>query len=270
MVVMLLSNQYFGRKITIHCNGVKITNDKLHIEFDVPFDDDHSPNKSEIKIYNLSADTRLRFKRGKRLVLNAGYEGDTGVILSGEVTRVRTEKIGTDRATIINVLDSHGVTSKKTVKKTYKKATSTEIIIKDLARAIGLKLAVLDLPKNKVQKKGYHVNGVALDTIQRLADDCGASFYFTKGQLYIRDIKKGDNIKFKLSSSTGLIGSPEPFEEERNGKTIKGYRVKALLQHRVNTAAILELHSKVVKGKFRVRSGAHVANHDFVTEMEVI
>lgn len=264
-------SKYFKRVIKVRTNNTTWTNDKLHIEFEVPFDDDHEPNKSEIKIYNLTHDSRVKFKRGNRLVLNAGYYGDIGVILDGEITNVRSEKTGTDRATIIKVLDTHGVTSKKTVKKTYKQKTRSSTIIRDLANAIGLKIKVLDLPNDKIQKKGYNVSGSALDTIERLADDCNASFYFSKGYLYIRDIRKGDNTNFILTPSTGLIGSPEIFERKYQNKTVKGYNVKALLQHNVSTAAILSLNCETVKGKFRVISGKHVATrNDFQTQFDCI
>ncbi|WP_150283797.1 hypothetical protein [Rummeliibacillus sp. TYF-LIM-RU47] len=264
-------SEYFKRVIKVRTHNTTWTNDKLHIEFEVPFDDDHEPNRSTIRIYNLSHDSRAKFKRGNRLVLNAGYEGDVGVVLDGEITRVRSEKVGPDRTTIIKVLDTHGVTSKKTIKKTYKQKTNTSTIIRDLAHAIGLKLKVLDLPKDKVQKKGYNVTGNVLDTIERLADDCGASFYFSKGYLYIRDIRKGDNTKFTLTSSTGLIGSPDIFEKSYHGKTVKGFRVDALLQHKVSTASILTLKCQTVVGKFRVISGKHVANKsDFQTQFDCI
>lgn len=264
-------SKYFKRVIKVRTNNTTWTNDKLHIEFEVPFDDDHEPNKSEIKIYNLTHDSRAKFKRGNRLVLNAGYSGDYGVILDGEITNVRTEKTGTDRATIIRVIDSHGVDSKKTLKRSYKKGVRTSTIIHDLANSIKLKLKVLDLPKDKVQKKGYSASGSVLDSIERLADDCNASFYFSKGHLYIRDIRKGDNTNFILTPSTGLIGSPELFERNYQNKTVKGYNVKALLQHNISTAAILSLNCETTKGKFRVISGKHVATrNDFQTQFDCI
>lgn len=264
-------SKYFKRVIKVRTNNTTWTNEKLHIEFEVPFDDDHEPNKSEIRIYNLTYDSRAKFKRGNRLVLNAGYKGDYGVILDGEISSVRTEKTGADRATIIRVIDSHGVSSKKTLKKSYKKGVKTSTIIRDLASAINLKIKVLDLPTDKVQKKGYSVSGSVLDAIERLADDCNASFYFSKGHLYIRDIRKGDNRKFVLTSTTGLIGSPELFERKYQNKTVKGYKVDALLQHNVSTAAILSLSCKTVKGKFRVISGKHVATrNDFQTQFDCI
>lgn len=264
-------SKYFKRIIQVRTDGVTIDNSKLHIEFEVPFDDDHIPNRATIDIYNLSHDTRTRIKEGKRLVLNAGYEGDVGVILDGRISAVWSDKVGTDRATHIRVVDEEGTNSKKTVKKSYKKGVKTSTVIKDIADAINLKLKVVDLPNDKVQKKGYSTSGKGVEAIKRLANDCGASFYPIKGEWYVRDIKKGDVINFTLSPETGLLGIPERFTKTYQNKTTKGYRVRALLQHQVKTAAILKLKSKTVTGTFRVIGGKHVATeNDFQTHLEVV
>lgn len=261
-------SKYWKRVIVVRTNGMRFDN-KLHIEFDVPFDDDYTPNTSEIKIYNLTLDSREKIKRGERLTLEAGYEGDTGIILSGEIKNVRTERSGTDRATIIKVVDSHGTTKKNKFKRTYKKSIKSSTIIRQIANEIGLKIKVLDLPNDKTHKKGYTANGKALDTIELLARDCNASFYFSRGYLYIRDIKKGDNTKFTLTSNTGLVGTPEIFTRMYQNKHTRGYTFNALLQHRVSTASILKVHCDTVQGTFRVITGRHVATADsFFTTFE--
>lgn len=264
-------SKYFKRIIQVHTNGLTINNSKLHIEFNVSFDDDHVPNRSIINIFNLSHDTKERIKEGQRLVLNAGYEGDVGVILDGRISAVWSDKAGTDRATHIRVVDEEGTLSKKTVKKSYKKNVASSTIIKDIANAINLKLKVVDLPNDKVHKKGYSTSGKGVEAIKRIADDCGASFYPIRGEWYIRDIKKGDNINFTLSPDTGLLGIPEPFSKKYQNKTTKGFRVEALLQHKVKTASILKLNSRTVTGTFRVIGGKHIATeNDFQTHLEVV
>ena len=66
-----------------------------------------------------------------------------------------------------------------------------------------------------------------------------------------------------------MIGSPEPYEEEITAEdfkeTIKGYNITMLLQHRITTASIINLSSKIAKGKFRVRSGTHSFSPDECT-----
>jgi len=272
-----VSNQLFGRIIRVRTSGMTFTNDNLEIRFTVLFDDDPKPNVSTVEIYNLSNDTIHRIKRGETCTIEAGYRGDYGVIASGKVTSVMTRREGVDKITTITVMegddysrvkvDKKNSTDKKSLKITFKKGTKASVIIKRLCSVLGIKLAYMKLPKDVVYKNGYTVTGLILNTLEEIVKDCGASMYYRRGQMVIRSIKEGTDERFILKEDTGLIESPEPFEEEN----IKGYKVKCLLQHRITTASIIEIQSKTAKGKYRARKGEHRADgNDFVTEFEVI
>ncbi|TQR21793.1 phage protein [Psychrobacillus vulpis] len=266
-----MSTIQFGRVTEIIIGELKMSSQSLEIEFEIPFDDDPDPNISEIVVYNLSDTTLSKLKKGVKVTMNAGYNDDKGVILSGYVSKVASEKGGSDRATKISVIDSQPIDNKKTLKKSFKKGIKGEQILKELAKVLKLKIAVIKLPKNVVYKKGFSVNGSVVDAMKKIAKDCEASFYISRSSVYIRSIKEGDNTKFILKSDTGLIGSPEYFEEEKDGRVVKGYKVKSLLQYRMNTASIIELQSVFVKGKFRVRKGKHYRRGDaYYSEVEVI
>ncbi|MFB6475780.1 hypothetical protein ACFCW7_23250 [Paenibacillus glucanolyticus] len=262
--------QYLQRK-TLTIGNLTISSKDLNIDFEVPFDDDPDPNESIITVYNLSEDTINRIKRDQPLSLLVGYEGDEGVILTGRVSKSQTRFDGPDKRTEVYVIDGAKLDDKKTVKKTYKKNIRASQVINDLLPKLGLPVAALRLPKDKTYASGLSVNGSIANKINELCRDCGASFYISRGKIYIRSIKEGDDIKFKLSSETGLIENPTPFEEENDGKIIRGYHVSCLLQHRITTGSIIEISSKTVKGKFRVRNGNHIAaDTDFFTEMDVL
>ncbi|MFC5541569.1 phage protein [Ureibacillus suwonensis] len=264
-------SKLFKRYIEVLTGNLRFNNTDLDIEFDIPFDDDLEPNLSEIVIYNLSESTRNKLKRGQTLTINAGYVEDKGLILSGSIEAITTVKNGADLATTIKVLDSVPYDATKTLQKSYKKNIKSDAVIRDLAQSIGLKIAVLNLPDNKVMTDGYSIDGEVVKAINDIATDCGASAYISRGQIYVRPIKEGDNHNFILKADTGLIGSPEYFEEEKNGTTIKGYKVKSLLQYRMNTASIIKLESQFVKATVRVRKGRHYARgNDFYTEVEAV
>jgi hypothetical protein len=274
---MTVSN-LFGRVIRVKTSGgLTFSNDNLEIRFTVPFDDDPKPNISKIEIFNLSNDTINRIKRGETCTIEAGYRGDVGVIAIGKVTSVLTRREGVDKITTITVMegddysrikvDKRNSTDKKSLKITFKKGTKASVIIKRLCSVLGIKLAYMKLPKDVVYKNGYTVTGLILNNLEEIVKDCGASMYYRRGQMVIRSIKEGTDERFILKEDTGLIESPEPFEEEG----IKGYKVKCLLQHRITTASIIEIQSKTAKGKYRARKGEHRADgNDFVTEFEVI
>jgi hypothetical protein len=262
--------EQFKRYTEVKTNNVTLNSKDLTIEFEVPFDDDLEPNESKVTVYNLSQNTINQIKNKKQLTLNAGYQSDHGVLLSGYISKVENSKSSADLKTTVYVLDTKSYDSKKTVKKSYKKNIKASQIIKDLTSSLGLKVAVMKLPIDKVYPKGYSVSGEIIGTLYKLAQDCWCSVYINKGQMYIRTLQQGDDSRFKLSSDTGLIASPEPFEEEKRGITFKGYKVKCLLQYRLTTASIVEIQSKTANGKYRVRKGRHIWNGDsFYTEMEV-
>ena len=266
-----MSKQQFGRIVEFICNGRVISSDEFRIEFRIDFDDDPTANTSEITIYNLSDSTISSLKKNNRVTLNAGYKSDKGVILSGLITKVLTKRDGTDHPTVISVIDSQPLDSNKTANKSYKKGVKASYVLSDLAKILGVKLAVLKLPNNKAFPKGYSVNGSVIEAMKAIAKDCGASFYISRGNAYIRSIKEGDDAQFVLNADTGLISSPEPFEEETDDKKgRKGYKVKSLLQYRMNTASIIQLESMYVKGRYRVKKGTHSWQGDnFYTEVEV-
>lgn len=261
----------FNRVIEVISGNVKINNTELDIYFDIPFDDDLDPNLSEITVFNLSKTTITKLIKGQKLSVNAGYKEDKGLILNGVISSVTSRRTGADKETIIKVLDSIPYNVKKTIQKSYKKSIKADAIIKELSKAVGLNIAILKLPYNKVYKKGYSIDNEIINEIQKIAKDCGASAYISRQQIYIRSIYEGDNNKLVLSADTGLIGSPEYFEEEREGTTKKGYKTKSLLQYRLSTAAIMKIQSREVNALVRVRKGKHICNgNSFYTETEGI
>lgn len=264
-------SKLFKRVVEVIIGNVRMNNTDLDIEFDIPFDDDLDPNISEIIIYNLSSTTRNMIKRGQLLTINAGYIDDKGLILSGYINSVNTKRVGADRPTIIKVSDSKPFDTDKTLQKSFKKGIKAEQLLRELAKSLGLTIAVLKLPTNKAFAKGYAIDGEIVKAMQDISSDCGASSYISRSKLYIRSLKEGDDHRFVLNGDTGLVGSPEFFEEEKDDKVIKGYKVNSLLQYRMNTASIIELQSIEVKAKVRVRKGKHICRGDsFYTEAEAI
>ena len=279
------SNVMFGRVIKVTVKGkysTTFSNKDLEIRFEVPFDDDSKPNTSTVEIYNLSKDSINRMQKGDTCTLQAGYKDDYGVIVSGKITKILTNRNGVDKITTISFLEGEDSSRIKVTSKTadkaekgkkqklqiaFKAGTKASTIIKKLCSILGIKISKMSLPKDVVYKKGYTVTGLILNNLEEVVNDCGAALYYKRGKMVIRSIKEGDDERFTLEEKTGLIGSPEPFDDE-NGK---GYKVQCLLQHRMAVASIVHLKSKGVNGKYRVKNGRHYCNgSDFMTEASVI
>lgn len=249
----------FGSVATIKSGQVSISSETLDIEFVVPFDDDMEPNEAEIKVYNLSNNTLKQLKKGAAISISAGYKGDAGVLFSGFISKIKTVHEGADKVTSINAMDDikdHAVESIA-----FAKGTKASYILKKLIDKTGIPVAVFSPRRDYTYKDSQTVDGDLMENISRYAKVCGISVYVSKGKIYARYIKNGDNINFTVSSDTGLIGSPSPFEEEVTAEdfteTVSGYEIEMLLQHRMCAGAIVALKSVDASGTYRVCSGEH-------------
>lgn len=263
----------FGSQAKVKCGEVTINSNELDLEFAVPFDDDMIPNEAEIIVYNLTDNTVGKIKKGNSISIEAGYTGDTGVIFNGKVSKVFTKYEGADKATTIKCLDD--VTTRKVEDLTFSKGTKASYILKTLLNKTKTPIAVFKVRRDYTYEDEVSVDGDLMENIKKYAEVCGISVYVSKGKIYARYIKDGDNLNFTLEADTGLIGSPEAFEEEQTAEdfkeTVKGYKCECLLQHRMTTAGIINLKSRSANGKYRIRSGEHTFNEsEAKTTIEVI
>ena len=249
----------FGSVATVTSGDVTISSETLDIEFNVPFDDDMEPNEAEVIIYNLSDNTIKHLKKGAAISIEAGYKGDTGVIFDGFISKIKTAYTGADKATTVRALadiKDHTVESLS-----FAKGTKASYILKKLIDKTGLPVAVFNIRRDHTYKDSQTVDGELMENIKKYASVCGISVYVSKGKIYARYIKEGDNLSFIVSADTGMIGSPQAYEEEVSAEdfkdTVSGYEVEMLLQHRIAAGAIVELKSRMANGTYRVCSGVH-------------
>lgn len=226
----------------------------LEIHFTVPFSDEPRPSECTVDIFNLSNDSRSKIKMGSKVTIFAGYRGDTGIISEGTITRIPPiNNSGVDTQTSFTFLEGKDYANKKDVNITFAKGTASSTIITRLAKEAGIPISLMKLKVNKLYGSGYTADGDAMSLIEEVVKGCESSIYFRRGKLVIRNIKEGDDERFNLNSSTGLISAPSYIEEDN----AKGWSVQSLLQHRIATASIINLQSKYVKGTFRVKNGTH-------------
>ena len=267
-------NALFKRSIIIQTGKVTINADDLDMEFDVEFDDDTETNESEITVYNLSDTTIQNIKKGEKLTLTAGYKEDTGIILSGFISQVKTSFDDLDKVTIIKVVDSAGGAEREIKDLAFAKGVSASKVLRKLIEMTKLPLAVFSIQRDFVYKDGLTINDGLMETIKKQAQVCGVSAYVNKGQVYVQPLSKGEDVNFSLTVDTGLISLSE-FEEEITTEkftdAVKGYEITMLLQHRISTGSILNIQSKNVSGRYRVREGQHTYDgSDFLTKVKAI
>lgn len=265
----------FGRVVKVASNGVTIDADDLDLEFDCGFDDDTESNEAEIVVYNLTDASISHFKINENITITAGYQNDTGVIFAGKIAKVSSKFEGTDKITTIKAIDSFNLKERDVKSISYAPGTKASYILKDLVSRLSLPIAVFKVKRDYTYSGGATVDGGLMDAIKQYAAVCGVSAYINSGKIYVRNVKDGDNIGFTVDVDTGLLDSPEEFEEEETNEDftdkVTGLTLKILLEHRITTAAIIDVKSRNYSGKYRVRSGKHVFNGaDFYTELVCI
>lgn len=251
----------FGFKAIIQTDKTVLSSADFDFEFDIPFDDDTVPNEATITIFNLSNSTINNFAKDNELTITAGYGDDTGIILRGKISNIKTKHSGVDKITEVKVLDNADYKDIDIVEQTYTEGVTASYILQDLISKLNLNVAVFEVQRDHTYDSDVSVKGSITEAIKKYANVCGVSVYIHKLQVYCRPIWKGDNIHFTVCPDTGMIDSPEPFEEESTSEEYKdvvtGYNIPMLLQHRMATAAIVEVSSKDYKGTYRVCSGTH-------------
>lgn len=278
-----MSGMLFGRVTEVIVSDRNFSGNDFTIDFDIPFDDEAEANIAEVKIYNLSNETITRLIKGEKIIINAGYSGDTGTILAGLVYLPKSVWSGVDRITTLQCLDGTDSWFSMAVKKSYNPGTTGKLILEDLLGMTGLQIGAFALPVNHVYRSGKTIKGKLKDAIKEIAKACGAKAHVTRGKVFIRPKDEGDNIGFILNADSGLVGSPTPLEKEvetgkkdadGNAEKVKrrGWAVRTLLNHRITTDALLQITSRTANGVFRVESGKHTgqgAGGAYYTEMEV-
>lgn len=278
---------YWIREIEVLAGGKKFEStgeNALEIDFNISFNDKEEPDVSEITIYNLSDSTIEQIKRDGYLLLNAGYRelGNKANILTGEIEEIKTEWQGLDKVTKITVSDGAKQWRTVSLNKTYTENTKASFIMRDLCNALGYEIVEITPVDDIEYKLGKTIKGLASKSLQQLIKDTKSKMFINKNRITIRDQNKGYDTGFVLNVDSGLIGSPTLNKNEsgdkteereykkdkkKNEETKKTWKVKCLLNPRIETDSVIKIESKSLTGTYRVISGRHTKN--FETELEV-
>lgn len=265
----------FGRRAVIESSAVTLDSDEIDLEFEVKFDDDLEANECEIIVYNLSQNTIKNLIVNNPISITAGYQNDTGVIFRGYISRIKTKREGCDKITTIYALDSFDLQEKDLAEITYAAGSTASYILKDLIGKTHLPIAVFEPKRDWTYEDEQSISGGLMENIRKYSEVCGISTYINQGKVYVQSISKGINGYFNLNSDTGLINSPNEYEENITAEdyedTIKGLEIECLLQHKITTGSVISLQSQNYSGEYRVRSGTHTFSPDeAITKIKVM
>lgn len=216
----------------------------LRIKFSVKRSDTMTPNVADIRVYNLQEETALRIRKEfTKVLLQAGYEGNFGVIFQGNIKQVI---IGRESATdtFIDIIAGDG-------DRAYNFAVVNATIRKGATAADQVSAAVGAMTPKGVT--AGHLGDMPTTALPR-----GKAMY-GNARSYLRDVgqttqsswsiqdEKVTFVKKKsylpgervvLTSKTGMIGTPQQTNEGVNVKCLLNPMLKIASRIQIDNASI--------------------------------
>jgi hypothetical protein len=223
----------------------------FRIKFDVRRGDRETPNAADIRIYNLKDDTANRIqKEFTRVVLQAGYEGNYGIIFMGELFQVRRgRESATD--TYVDIMASDGDSAYKyaIVNTSLAAGASAKDQINALLKPMGEKGVTQGfLPEgldNQKQSRGVAMFGLAREYARDIARTAQCAWSIQDGKLNFVPLSAYIPGEVPvITSATGVVGVPE--------QTANGIKVRMLLNPSIKIGTLIQIDNASVQ---RMRLG---------------
>lgn len=228
-------------------NGLDLS--ALRIKFSVKRSDTMTPNVADIRIYNVEEQTAIRIRKEfTKVILQAGYEGNQGVIFQGNIKQVI---IGRESATdtFIDIVAGDGDRAYNfaIVNKTLSKGSTQSDQIGAAVSAMAPKGVTAghlgDQPPSALPR-GKVMYGNARNYLRDSAQTTQSSWSiqdekvtFVKKKSYL----PGERVV--LTSKTGMIGTPQ--------QTNEGVNVKCLLNPNIKIASRVEIDNASIQ-RFKI------------------
>lgn len=275
---------YWMRSGAIQVGAFQYPLDDFVYSFEVPFEDSEELMKTKIQIYNLGESTRNSIQKYQNVIINAGYQGDIGVIFNGIVSDHKSKQSGLEWITTIEATETMQEWLSSKISKTYKEDIDAQSIIKDLLNIFGVEVSRMELAVNKVYPRGKVCNGPVRNLLREIVtSDCKSIFLVRHGQVFIRNPQKGTSYGVLLTPQSGLLLpsdstdktpiTPAQDTEKPLGNRIESYTFsrQCLLNYRIAPGDTVRIQDSMMNGDFVVKRGVHKGNRrgDWLTHMEV-
>lgn len=237
---------------------------------------EHSePNETELKIFNLTSDSRTFLSRkGTVIEVEAGYQETHGIISKGQINTALSLNTDVTWETTLKIQDGASSARNVNIQETYKAGTQYQAIFNALINKLTAQTEekeIAPLTRGNIDlstvtgaiNKPLTFKELAIDRLSELCRSWGLRWYIIDGALYI--VKSNlsiSNVLIDLNAASGLIGTPE--------QTEKGYKVVSLLRHEFQPGMAFILTSETLKTRMIIRQLTHTANTrgEFLTELE--
>jgi hypothetical protein len=277
---------YWMRYAELNLAGNMYKISDLAFELEVNFSDSDQLMPASITVFNLNPTHRNGIKKGDPVIINAGYEDDSGLIFSGLITNIKNIQENLDWKTEIEAQTAAKEWLSAEVYKSYQEGTDAQSIVQDLTTLYGIEVNKLELKQPKTYPRGRVCQGPARNVLKEIVEyDCKSRMLIRSGQLIISDPEQGVAMGYLLSPATGLLKTADDSDamrtttgqdtqktpEQKNEQSAWKKR-KCLLNYHLQPADVIQVESKSLNGTFLIKQGKHVGSRsgDWITEVEMM
>lgn len=217
----------------------------LRIVFAVKRGDTQTPNSLRARIYNVAPETvALVQKEFKRVVLQAGYEGNYGIIFDGTIIQARYGRASAvDTYLDITAGDGDSAYNFAIVSTTLAAGATQEDCLRAIAQSMepyGVTLGYIpELPTFRLPR-GKTMCGMARNYMRDFARTTQTTWSIQDGKIQVvpeTSYLPGEVVV--INSQTGMVGMPEQMQN--------GIRVKMLLNPNVKISRDIELNNSSIQ-----------------------
>jgi hypothetical protein len=259
------------RAIEVTVGTTQITG--LRMAFKVMSNLRGEPNTAELRIWNLSADTRAKTQaKGLAVRIMAGYLEGMGQVFLGTMRDPSHVREGVDIVTTLTAGDGDAVRGAR-INETLARGAKVGDAMASAAKKLGVSAddAIKKLRSGDIRGGleqfigGTTLSGSAWGELQRLVSASGLEASIQGGQLQVLDRGQATaDQAVRLAVDSGLIGSPEP---GKDGET----KVRSLLQPGIYPGRKIKVESLGANGFYRAEVVTHSGDThgpDWYTDIE--
>lgn len=222
---------------------------ELRVSFDVSKSVSGSPNKFEIRVWNLNSDHRNSIgKELEEVQLEAGYVppeggGNLSIISKGFIRDVQHDRQGPDIVTTISCGDGDKAHRKATISKTYPSGTPVADVVQglyDQMKLHGVDKGEWKFPNDiRTMKRPFSMCGGCVRELNNLGR--GNGFYWSIQNGVMEVIPTDGHLagQVLISAETGMVGTPTI--------TDNGVKVKCLLNPAIRPNRTVKVQSEILE-----------------------
>jgi hypothetical protein len=221
-------NRYCRLRVGSSTDEPAVDLSELRIRFTIDKISIGSPNTAEIMIYNLSDSTRQKLRTEfDRVVLEAGYGDDFGIIFSGQIFNVFNRREQPEFITEIYASDG-GINYRKSyTNRSYNSGKVVRKIVDDLRKDMNLDVGQINADLSAQKLNGWTFTGDSALAMNQLAKDYNFNWSIQAGKLYVigNDRKIDFKSAFEINAESGMIGSPVLTERGIDVRTLLNWQL---------------------------------------------